>query len=65
MPPEAMSFGDGNHMCPGNAIATQESDIFLTRLLQLPLRLDGQPRIEWDELIKGYAVRDLVLVVAD
>jgi|GEM_PF-6195784 len=52
-------------MCPGNAIATQESDIFLTRLLQLPLRLDGQPRIEWDELIKGYAVRDLVLVVAD
>ncbi|AKT51934.1 cytochrome P450 [Arsenicicoccus sp. oral taxon 190] len=63
--PEAMSFGDGNHMCPGNAIATQESDIFLTRLLRPPLRLDGAPRIEWDELIKGYAVRDLVLVIAD
>lgn len=60
---EAMSFGDGAHRCPGNALAIQESDIFLTRLLALPLRLVSTPRIEWDELISGYAVRDLVLEV--
>lgn len=60
---EAMSFGDGNHRCPGNAIAIQESDIFLTRLLALPVRLASTPRLEWDELISGYAVRDLVLEV--
>lgn len=60
---EAMAFGDGNHRCPGNAIAIQETDIFLTRLLALPVRLASTPRIEWDELISGYGVRDLLLQV--
>ncbi len=60
---EALSFGDGNHRCPGNAMAIQESDVFLTRLLALPVRLTSTPRLEWDELISGYAVRDLVLEV--
>ncbi|GAB95486.1 cytochrome P450 [Kineosphaera limosa] len=60
---EALSFGDGAHRCPGNAIAIQESDIFLTRLLALPLRLTSTPRLEWDELISGYAVRDIRLEV--
>ena len=65
---EGMGFGDGNHRCPGNFIATQESDVFLTRLLALPLRVaaDGAgPRLEWDELISGYAVRGLMLTAAD
>lgn len=61
---EALSFGDGSHRCPGNAIAIQESDVFLTRLLALPVRLASSPRIEWDELISGYSVRDIVVEVA-
>lgn len=59
--PEAMGFGDGNHKCPGNFIATQETDVFLQRLLRLPIRPASTPRIEWDELISGYAVRSLIL----
>ena len=30
-----MSFGDGNHRCPGAYIAIEESDIFLTNLLAI------------------------------
>lgn len=61
--PEAMSFGDGPHRCPGNVIAMQESDVFLQRLLRLPVRLASQPRLEWEELIKAYAVRDIILQI--
>ncbi len=60
---EAMSFGDGAHRCPGNVIALQESDVFLQRLLRLPVRLCSRPRLEWEELIKAYAVRDILLAV--
>lgn len=56
---EVMSFGDGPHKCPGHAIALQESDVLLTRLLRLPLQLVSAPRIGWDELIAGYEVRNL------
>ncbi|OYO22037.1 cytochrome P450 [Enemella dayhoffiae] len=61
--PEVMSFGDGPHRCPGNALAIQEADILLTRLLRHDLRLLSRPRIQWDELIAGYEVRDLLLQV--
>ena len=56
-----MSFGDGPHRCPGNVIALQESDIFLQRLLRLPVRLASTPRMEWEDLIQAYAVRDILL----
>ncbi|WP_040157241.1 cytochrome P450 [Mobilicoccus massiliensis] len=59
--PEAMSFGDGNHRCPGNALAIQETDVLLTRLLSLPLGLHGEPRLGWLDLIVGYEVHDLRL----
>lgn len=58
-PAEAASFGDGYHRCPGNHIAIEESDAFLTRLLALPIRLVGTPAIRWDDLISGYEVRGL------
>lgn len=58
---EALAFGDGSHRCPGNALAIAESDVFLTRLLALPVRLVSAPRLEWDELISGYVVRDIEL----
>lgn len=61
---EALSFGDGNHRCPGNALAIQETDVLLTRLLRLPLKQSGQVRIDWLDLIAGYEIRDLHLARA-
>lgn len=61
--PEVMAFGDGNHRCPGNFIAIQESDIFLQRLLKLPVRFVSPPQIDWVELIAGYELRDVLITV--
>lgn len=58
---EVMSFGDGSHKCPGNSLAIQETDVLLTRLLRLPIRLASTPAIGWDELIKGFEVRNVRL----
>lgn len=60
---EVMSFGDGAHRCPGNSLAMEETDILLTRLLQLPLRVSRAPRIAWEDLIAGYEVRDFELII--
>lgn len=60
---EVMAFGDGSHRCPGNYIAIQESDIFLQRLLRLPLRLVSPPDIDWVDLIAGYELRDVLVTV--
>lgn len=60
---EVVSFGDGGHKCPGNSLAIQEADVLLQRLLRLPVKLATKPRIEWDELIKGYEVRNIRLVL--
>ncbi|WP_420176262.1 cytochrome P450 [Luteococcus sp. OSA5] len=60
---EVMSFGDGAHKCPGNSLAIQEADVLLQRLLRLPIRLATRPTIAWDELIKGYEVRNIRLVL--
>lgn len=61
--PEVMSFGDGPHKCPGNALAIQESDILLTRLFAHPVALVGEPELGWDEIISGYAIRGLTVAV--
>lgn len=58
---EVMAFGDGAHRCPGNSIAMLESEIFLERLLSRRVDVVGRPRIEWEEIVAGYAVRGLVL----
>lgn len=60
---EVMSFGDGAHKCPGNSLAIHEADELLKRLLRLPVRLASDPVITWDELIKGYEVRNIWLAV--
>lgn len=60
---EAMSFGDGAHKCPGNSLAIQETDILLQRLLRREVTLLSEPRIQWDDLIAGYEVRNLLLKV--
>lgn len=59
--PEVVSFGDGPHKCPGNALAIQESDILLTRLLRHDLVVAHAPVLGWDDLISGYSLRRFVL----
>ena len=52
-----LSFGDGAHRCPGQALALRETDVLLTRMLALAPRIVAEPRIEWDDLIAGYCLR--------
>lgn len=59
--PEVMSFGDGVHRCPGNSIAILESEIFLERLFRRNVSMMSTPRIEWEDVVAGYAVRGLLL----
>lgn len=61
--PEVMSFGDGPHKCPGNALAIQETDILLTRLFAHPVRLVREPHLGWDDIISGYALRDVAVAI--
>ncbi|WP_092612410.1 cytochrome P450 [Raineyella antarctica] len=61
--PEVMSFGDGQHKCPGNSLAIQETDILLSRLLRHDLVVAHAPIMEWDELTAGYSLREFVLTV--
>jgi len=59
-----MSFGDGNHRCPGATVALQETAIFLERLFRIPgLRLQVGPVLAWNTLTVGYELRDAILTV--
>ncbi len=62
---EVMAFGDGAHKCPGNALAIQETDTLLLRLLMMPLKVVTPPTLSWDELITGYRLRGFELAVED
>ena len=61
VPPQAMSFGDGAHKCPGAFLAIHETDQFLHRLLSLPVHLVGEPRLYFNDLLKSYEIRDVIL----
>lgn len=62
--PAVMSFGDGQHRCPGAYIAIQETDIFLQQLLRLDgLRIERKPSISWNELTESYEVRDFIVSI--
>lgn len=54
VPPAVMSFGDGNHRCPGAAIAVMETEIFLTTLLSRDVVAAGPPRVRWNPVSQGY-----------
>jgi cytochrome P450 len=62
--PGVLSFGDGAHRCPGAFIAIQESDVFLQRLLRLPLEVVDPPQLRWNELIESYELRGFRVRVA-
>lgn len=54
VPAALMSFGDGNHRCPGAAIAIMESEIFLTTLFAADVVADGPPTVRWNSVTQGY-----------
>lgn len=54
-----LSFGDGHHRCPGAFLAIRESDVLLRRLLIWnDLRIVRAPTVTYNEVIKGYELRD-------
>ncbi len=59
-----LSFGDGHHRCPGAYLALQEGDIFLTRLLKLPLTVAKPPKLSWNDLAAGYVLDGFIVRVA-
>lgn len=57
-----LSFGDGEHRCPGAQVALQESCLFLERLLQVPgLKLVRAPSLAWNPLVTGYELRNALI----
>lgn len=56
--PEAMSFGDGVHRCPGNSLAMLESDVLLSKLLRHDVRLVAAPSVGWEDIVAGYELQN-------
>lgn len=63
VPAPVASFGDGAHRCPGAFLAIEESDLFLRRLLRLPVQLKGTPELTFNTNLKSYELRDVRLVL--
>ncbi|KXK15306.1 MAG: cytochrome P450 [Chloroflexi bacterium OLB15] len=64
VPEPVLSFSDGYHRCPGAFVAIQESDIFLRKLLAVDtLRLERKPDVIYNEVVKGYELRNFVIKV--
>ena len=61
--PQAMAFGDGPHRCPGAFLAIHESDLFLQRLLSLPIRMTHKPELTFRPTLMSYEVRNFDLVL--
>lgn len=61
-----LTFGDGPHRCPGQYLAIQEADIFLTKLFALDgVRLDAPPRVAFNDAFGSYSLHDMVVSVGD
>ncbi len=56
-----LSFGDGHHRCPGSFLAFAETDVFLLRLLALPIQMVSTPKITFNPTLEGYEIRNLHL----
>lgn len=56
-----LSFGDGEHRCPGQPLALLETDILLLEILRRDPRITSEPRVDWDTLIEGYQLRDFTI----
>jgi cytochrome P450 len=58
-----MSFGDGDHRCPGWQVALTETRVFLDKLLRVPgVRLVRKPDIHWaPPMLMSYELRNAVI----
>jgi cytochrome P450 len=57
-----MTYGDGQHRCPGAQVAVAESRVFLDRLMKVPgLRLTTPPTMTWNDGIMSYELRDAIV----
>jgi cytochrome P450 len=58
-----MSFGDGDHRCPGWQVALTETRVFLDKLLRVPgVRLVRAPDIRWaPPMLMSYELRNAVI----
>jgi cytochrome P450 len=65
VPPVLLSFGDGNHRCPGGPLAILESDIFLRRLLAHDVVVAGPPRVRWNPVSQGYDLDRFMIRLSD
>ncbi|MCU0463415.1 MAG: cytochrome P450 [Anaerolineae bacterium] len=64
VPDYMLSFGDGDHRCPGAYVALRETDIFLRKLLAIPtLKLEKAPDRKFVDIIRGYELRRMVVSV--
>ncbi len=63
VPPTLMSFGDGNHKCPGASIAIMETEIFLTTLLSHDVVAAGPPTVQWNPVTQGYDLDELMVTL--
>jgi cytochrome P450 len=60
-----LSFGDGEHRCPGAGVALAEAETLLDLLMRVPgLTLSRAPDITWNPLVTGYELRNCVLTIA-
>lgn len=64
VPEYLLGFGDGDHKCPGSYIALRVSDSFIRKLLAIPtLRIEKGPSRTYNETIRSYELRDMILTV--
>ncbi|MBC7646009.1 MAG: cytochrome P450 [Pseudopedobacter sp.] len=56
-----LGFGDGHHRCPGSFLAFAETDVFLLRLLALPVTLESRPILSFNPVLEGYEIRNVQL----
>lgn len=61
--PTVLTFGDGAHKCPGEPLALLEADVLLTRLLARGGQLVCEPDLGWDDLVSGYELRGMRVVL--
>jgi hypothetical protein len=58
-----MSFGDGEHFCPGWQVALSETRVLLEKLLRVPgVRMVRPPDMGWDPpMLQSYVLRNAVI----
>ncbi len=64
VPDYMLSFGDGDHRCPGAYIALRETDIFLRKLLAIPtLKLEKAPTRKFVSVVRSYELRQMMVSI--